>query len=763
MTLNLSIVISVLSLTSLQAQAPSQSPGILTEGKDLYLKECVTCHGEAADGTERAPELAGRRKLRALSAGQLRELIRKGIPEGGMPAFNLPPHRLEALAAFIHSLNSPAAGNPVPGDPAAGGHFFFGEGHCASCHMVRGRGHASGPDLSNVGNELSVEEIRQSLLSPSAKITPGYDVVTVRLRDGNTLRGFARNRSDYDLQLQDLDGRFHFLQTDQVAAIEDEKRSSMPPVRTGSENLQNLIAYLSSLSGVKPGPLTQASQATGIDFARILNPKPGDWLTYNGNLSGNRYSELTGINAANVSDLSLKWIFSIPHFGLESTPLVAEGVMYVTGPNQAFAIDAASGRQIWQYARPRTSGLVGDASLGTNRGMAILGDKVFVMMDNAHLIALNRTTGHLVWEAVLPDDPQHYGSTVAPLIVNDLVISGVSGGDWGIRGFIAAYRAETGERVWRHWTVPAKGEAGYETWKEKDPAFGGGSTWLTGSYDRETDTLFWPTGNPWPDSDDRERTGDNLYTDCVLAINPANGKLKWHYQFTPHDVHDWDATEPMVVVNAKFGGQDRKLLLHADRNGFFYVFDRTNGALLLATKFLKRVTWASGIGPDGRPETLSAYFPKSGGGTLCPEGEATNWNSTAFSPLTHLYYVMALEKCGFVAGTGGFARRSQQEEVPAKKFLRALDIETGRIVWEIPQIGSTESKRWAGVLATAGGIIFYADPSGNFVAADARTGGPLWHFQTGAIVKAGPMTYEQNGKQIVAIAAGSNILCFGRD
>ena len=397
----------------------------------------------------------------------------------------------------------------------------------------------------------------------------------------------------------------------------------MQPLKASPDELQDLIAYLSRLTGAQPGvPLSaQSPQKGGIDFSRILNPKPGDWPTYNGNLSGNRYSELTQINAANVNKLGLKWTFSIPlwsqflpdtpyyhenmrYFGLETVPIVADGIMYVTGPNQAFALDARTGHQIWHYSRPRTPGLVSDASLGTNRGVAILGDKVFMVTDNAHLIALNRVTGRLVWEVVMPDEPQHYGATVAPLIVKDMVIAGVSGGDWGIRGFLAAYKAGSGERVWRRWTVPAKGEPGFETWKGSAVTYGGGATWLTGSYDPETDTLYWATGNPFPDSDDRERGGDNLFTNCVLALNPATGKLKWYYQFTPHDVHDWDATEPNVLVNTKFRGQDRKLILHADRNGFFYVFDRTDGRLLLAEKFIRRVTWASGIGPDGRPVRL---------------------------------------------------------------------------------------------------------------------------------------------------------------
>jgi PQQ-dependent dehydrogenase (methanol/ethanol family) len=732
----------------------------VTEGRRIYREQCVVCHAEDAQGSERAPRLAANRRLRSFSLSQLQDLIRKGVPEGGMPSFDIPEHQLASLAAYIRSLNSPASGNPVEGDPVAGRQFFFGDGHCASCHMAMGRGNAVGPDLSNIGNELAVEQIREALVSPSVRITSGYGLVTVRLRSGRSLKGFARNRTAYDLQLQDLHGQLHLLRSEEISAVREQQQSAMPPLKASENVLQNVVAYLSSLSGVKPGPVTEVSQSDGIEFSRVLKPKPGDWLTYNGNLSGNRYSELTNIHAGNIPQLKLKWIYSIPHFGLESTPLVADGVMYTTGPNQVFAINALDGQLIWQYSRPRTSGLVGDASLGTNRGVAILDDKVFMMMDNAHLIALNRITGHLVWEAVLPDEPQHYGSTVAPLVVNDLVISGVSGGDWGIRGFIAAYKATTGERVWRHWTIPAKGETGYDTWKGKDPSYGGGSTWLTGSYDPETRTLFWPTGNPWPDSDDSGRLGDNLYTDCLLALDPVDGRLKWHYQFTPHDVHDWDANQPMVLVDTKFREHERKLLLHADRNGFFYVFDRTDGALLLASKFLNRVTWATGIGKDGRPQTLPAYIPPPGGATVCPQGEATNWGSTAFSPMTRLYYLMALEKCGYVVPSGSFAK-PHPEEVPGQKFLRALDIETGKIVWETPLIGSADSKRWAGVLATAGGLLFYTDPSGNFVGADARNGKVLWHFPTGAIVKAAPMTYTIGGKQFIAIAAGSNILCFG--
>ena len=441
------------------------------------------------------------------------------------------------------------------------------------------------------------------------------------------------------------------------------------------------------------------------------------------------------------------------YFGLETVPIVADGIMYATGPNQVFALDGRTGQQIWQYSRARTSGLVSDPSLGTNRGVAILGDKLFMVTDNAHLIALNRITGRLVWEVVMWDEPQKYGGTVTPLVVKDMVVAGVSGGDWGIRGFVAAYKAGNGERVWRHWTVPSKGDPGFETWKGTAVATGGGATWLTGSYDVETDTLFWATGNPWPNSDDRERAGDNLYTDCVLALEPTTGKLKWHYQFTPHDVRDWDANEPNVLVNTKFKGQDRKLLLHADRNGFFYVFDRTDGKLLLAEKFIRKLTWASGIGPDGRPVRIPERD------VSCPD-HATNWHGTAFSPVTRMYYVMATEKCVVKLSPGSWKTERPRED-PGRRYLRALDIDTGKIVWEIPQDGPTDGKRVAGVLGTAGGTLFYGDPNGYFVAADERDGRILWRVPLNATIKTSPMTFAVGGEQFVVLAVGSNIMCFG--
>ncbi|HLY62615.1 MAG TPA: PQQ-binding-like beta-propeller repeat protein [Terriglobia bacterium] len=762
----------VFALALLATQNPANSTPDVLHGQKLYASNCAGCHGSDFRGTDQGPGLTANSRVRKMSVQRLGTTIKNGIPTSGMPPFDLSAEDLDALITFIRSLNSVAAESNVPGSPEAGRQFFFGKGECGSCHMVLGQGRAIGPDLSNLGNEKTVGEIQSALREPSADITPGYEMVTVKVRDGNSVRGFARNRSNFDILVQDLEGKFHLLEEGQIVSILDEKQSVMPPVQATPEELQDLVAYLSRLTGVKPGALhvPRASKTGGIDFERILHPNPGDWLTYNGNLNANRYSELSEITTTNVRALELKWIFTVPlwknllpdnayfnenmkYFGLEATPLVADGIMYITGPNSVYALDALTGREIWNYSRPRTPALVGDASLGTNRGVAILGENIFRVTDDAHLIALNRVTGKLVWEQVMPDELQHYGSTVAPLIVKDLVVAGVSGGDWGIRGFIAAFKAATGERVWRTWTIPAQGEPGSETWGPKGPVLGGGATWSTGSYDPETDTLYWPTGNPWPDSDDRDRPGENLYTDSILALDPSTGRMKWYYQFTPHDTKDQDANQPPVLVDTRFQGQDRKLMLFANRNGFFYVLDRINGKILLAKPFVKKLTWASGIGADGRPQ-----LQKEGDQT-CPD-TAANWNATAFSPKSRLYFVVALEKCRANVNNESWKRRSTRVE-PGRKYLRAINIDSGEIVWEMQQTGPTEGKRDAGMLATAGGLLFYGDPSGDFVAMDERTGKPLWHFSAGAENKTSPMTYMVGGKQFVAIAIGPNILCFG--
>jgi PQQ-dependent dehydrogenase (methanol/ethanol family) len=545
--------------------------------------------------------------------------------------------------------------------------------------------------------------------------------------------------------------------------VTDEPGSPMPALAASPVERTNLIAWLSRLNG-ETQATTRASAADPAEFEAILHPQPGDWPTYHGNLNGNRYSPLDQINRDNVRALQLQWIYPLPYQPLETTPLVVDGVMYVTGPNLICALDGRSGREIWKYSRPRSaSGTVAaDAALGANRGTAWSGDRIFFTTDNAHMICLHRLTGALLWDVPMAEDASmHYGATSAPLVINDLVMSGVGGGDEGIRGFIAAYKITTGELAWRHWTIPKPGEAGSETWKGDAIALGGGSTWLTGTYDPETGLLYWPTGNPFPDTDGTDRGGDNLYTNCDLALDPKTGKMRWYFQFTPHDLHDWDANQPPVLVNARFKGQERKLLLHANRNGYFYVLDRVTGELLHSSPFVNKLTWSTALDATGRPMLTPNNETTLAGVKTCPAVRgATNWYSTAFNPQTNLYYVMSVEDCSLyrIARRGGFGLINDPLD-PAKKYLRAIEIETGNIRWEIEQVGPVE-RNYSGVLATASNLVFYGETSGGFAAVDAVNGTSLWHFEAGATWKASPITYAVNHRQYVAIASGANILTF---
>lgn len=454
---------------------------------------------------------------------------------------------------------------------------------------------------------------------------------------------------------------------------------------------------------------------------------------------------------------------------LRTTPVVVGGIMYVTAPNEVYALDARSGREIWQYRRPRTPDVIGDAGAGVNRGVAVRGDRLFVVTDDARLVALHRANGQLLWDVVMADYRQHYGATGAPLVVGNLVVSGISGGDEGVRGFIAAFEATTGKEVWRVWTVPAPGEPGSDTWRGKAIQHPCAATWLTGSYDATTDTLFWTTGNPCPDYNGAERIGDNLWSNSVLALDPATGTRRWYFQFTPHDLNDWDAVQTVVAANAVFEGRSRNVLLQANRNGFFYVLDRTNGELLLAKPFVTEMNWATGINAQGRPERRRGMEPSVQGTKVCPSVVgATNWMSPAFNPDTGLYYVMALEQCSiftrsalwFEPGKSFYGGATQSVPgSPGKKFLRAIDVASGKIVWELPQTGAARS--WGGVLSTTTGLVFFGDDGGGFSAADARAGRVLWRVSLNTNWRGSPMTYSVGSDQFVAVAGGGNIFAFG--
>src|SRR6266571_7968538 len=343
-----------------------------------------------------------------------------------------------------------------------------------------------------------------------------------------------------------------------------------------------------------------------------------NWLTYNGDYSGRRYSSLSQINTTNVTQLRAEWVFhSTNSDRLEVTPVVVNGIMFATAANDTYALDARTGRMIWHHSRPNSEGLIDDASRHISRGTAVWHSRIYRQTDNAHLLCLDARSGHLIWDVAYADWNKNYGATAAPLVVKDNVIVGTSGGDDGVRGFVAAYDAESGNEMWRFSTIPGPGEFGASSWPGESYKLGGGTTWMPGTFDPELNTLFWGTSNPAPDFDGAPRPGDDLYTDCLLALDPDTGKLKWYFQFTPHDLFDYDATQTPVLVDATFRGRPRKLIIEANRNGFLYVLDRTNGTFLSARPFVEKLNWASAIDAKGRP-IRTGRQPTAEGTRVCP-------------------------------------------------------------------------------------------------------------------------------------------------
>ncbi|MGB2629428.1 MAG: PQQ-dependent dehydrogenase, methanol/ethanol family [Candidatus Acidiferrum sp.] len=514
-----------------------------------------------------------------------------------------------------------------------------------------------------------------------------------------------------------------------------------------------------------------SSSSTLIDVQAVQlvsKPVSGNWLSYNGDYTGRRYSSLREINVSNVSQLRAQWAFHVQNSDrLEVTPVVVDGIMFVTSANDAYALDAQTGRTLWHYTRSITGGLIDDASQHHNRGVAIWHSRIYMETDNAHLLCLDARSGHLLWDVAYTDGNPNYGATSAPLIVKDKVLVGTSGGDDGVRGFVAAYDAETGKEAWRFWTIPAPGEFGSSSWPGESWKLGGATTWMPGTYDPELNLIFWGSSNPAPDFDGGPRPGDDLYSDCLLALDADTGKLKWYFQFTPHDLFDYDAVETPMLVDANFRGVPRKLVLEANRNGFIYVLDRTNGEFLSATRFAEKLNWATGVDEKGRP-VLTESKPSEAGTRICPGMEgATNWNAPSFSPETSTLYFLALESCDiyylkaqkFTPGQTYYSTGVHHSEGDhSQRILLAYPLEGDKPSWRYVQAG--EGHSMGGVMTTAGGLVFFGDDARSFEAADAQTGKPLWHFNTGQNIAASPMSYAVRTKQYVAIAAGSDIFSF---
>ena len=411
-----------------------------------------------------------------------------------------------------------------------------------------------------------------------------------------------------------------------------------------------------------------------VPYKRVTGAanEPGNWLTYSGNYQAHRFSPLKQITPANAAQLKLAWVYQITGRGrFETSPLVVDGVMYVTEPpTKVTALDSRTGRPLWSWQRPLSPSIKTIGFGPTNRGVAILDDTVYVGTLDAHLIALDAKSGAMRWDTAVGDNNSGHAITAAPLAIDGKIIVGISGGEAGIRGFLDAYDAKTGKLVWRLWTVPGPGEPGHETWSGDAWKTGGAPTWVTGSYDPELNLIYWGTGNPGPDWNGDVRPGDNLYSCSLLAIDASSGKLKWHFQFTPHDVHDWDATEIPVLLDATVGGRTRKLVAMANRNAFFYLLDRETGEYVLGTQYAKQ-TWAKGLDKKGRPVVLPNTEPTVEGNLIYPSLQgATNWFSPSYNPQTKLFYVAVREM-------GAYYYKGEAEYRPGTFFAgggdRALD------------------------------------------------------------------------------------------
>ncbi len=524
-----------------------------------------------------------------------------------------------------------------------------------------------------------------------------------------------------------------------------------------------VLSFAGSLWAQTPG---------GVSFDRILgaDKEPQNWLTYSGAPNSQRYSALTQVTPANAKNLELKWVYQAKTLDKEEvTPLVVDGTMYtIQSPNDVVALDAVTGKQLWMYAHkpdPAAKNCCGRLT----RGLAILGDTLFLAAFDSRMIAINAKTGKEIWNVPVSDVNQGYAFTHAPIVVKDKIIAGTAGGEFGVRGFIAAWDVKTGKEVWRFNTIPGPGEPGNETWQGDSWKHGGGGVWATGSYDPEANLTYWGIGNPGPDWDGDARLGDNLYSCSVVALDPDTGKLKWYYQFSPHNEFDWDSTQVPVLTDIEFKGKQRKVMLWANRNGMFYVLDRTTGEFLLGKPFVK-VNWATGFDEKGRPMRVPSVVPSKEGTLVYPGNQGgTNWYSPSFSPRTGLFYVSAWENSSsvYVKGdeprvrgrqvvSGPFPRgaKTQDDQYSA---VRAIDPATGEKKWDYRlSANSTE----AGILTTASDVLFSGGRDGAFFALDARTGAELWKTSLGSSVTSGPMSYAVNGQQYVSVVSGNSLFTF---
>jgi alcohol dehydrogenase (cytochrome c) len=646
------------------------------------------------------------------------------------------------LVAVSVLIAAPAFGQGGAADPGARQFAMT----CSGCHGLDGSGSTKGSAIAKLPAVIARSD--DELIAIVHNGVPGKGMPAMKALGDDNIRAVVR----YLRTLQGVSG-----------------------TAVGAKSNGNTAATTGDSVRVQTGSVVASQVATSavpVDVQQSdLNQKEirENWVSYNGDYTGGRFSSLSEVTPENVSHLALKWRFRTAGAGvLEVTPVVVAGVMFVTRSNDAWALDAATGKMLWHHARAVSEGLIDDAAGHINRGVAVLGTRVYMETDNAHLLCLEARSGKQIWDVAYATGNKNYGATSAPLIVKDKVLVGTSGGDDGVRGFVAAYDAETGKEAWRFWTIPAPGEKGSESWPGEMYLHGGGTTWMPGTYDAELNTIYWGTGNPSPDFDGSVRQGDDLYTSSLLALDPDTGKLKWYFQFSPHNLYDYDAVQTPVLVDANFNGQPRKLVVTANRDGFLYILDRTDGKYLYSKQFIAVQNWAKGIDENGRPISNN-LIPDEKGVTVCPSySGGTNWYSPSYDPATKMFYFRSLEECSlfkakpepFAEGQGYYSTGTENPpgEHPDWGFLNAFSLDTLDFAWRERLIGADNAV--AGVMSTAGGLVAFGNDAKGFEMDDAHTGKPLWTFNLGTSMHASPMSYAIAGKQYFAVAAGDDIIAF---
>jgi PQQ-dependent dehydrogenase (methanol/ethanol family) len=746
----------------------AQDRNEIATGRSRFQQLCTSCHGDDAKGG-RGPNLTTGDWRWGRSDDAIVKNIQQGIPGTEMPRFPVSESDGKAIVAYLRSLRIDGSGDAIRGDAAAGARLFFGTAKCSQCHIVKGRGGRLGPDLSTIGTERSAAEIRDAVANPDKSLRRGYETVEVRLRSGQLLRGARKNEDTFSIQIMDEQERLHMLLKQDIGEIRAPKKSLMPAPALAPADLDNLVAFLKNPeTGVlKPAPWVP-SPDLNVTFERLKKARlePQNWLTYWGNYQGTHYSPLNSITSQNVASLVPQWIYQFGAGNNETVPIVVDGLMFVTGPmNNAAALDARTGRPIWQYRR-NVPQIKAQCTIVSNRGFAILGDRLYMATLDAHLVALDAKTGSVVWDTEVADYRKGYSINHAPLAIDGKIVVGITSGECALQGFLDAYDAGTGKQLWRRWTVAQEGDPARSTWSGNSADYGGAPTWMTGTFDPETDTLYWPVGNPGPDYNGAVREGANLYSCTVLALDPGTGKMKWYFQFNRHDTHDWDATETPMLIDIPFRGSTRKLLVQANRNAFYYILDRESGKFLAGKAFVHQ-NWARGLDDDGHPIVIPGTDPTPEGVYVCPDATgATNWAAPSFDPKTNLFFVTVRDSCAIYSsktrepqpgatytGTGQQADRN----IVIAGAIRALDPATGDTRWSFP---IQEGSNAAGVLATGGGLVFAASREGNLIALNAVDGKPLWHYQTGGAIRDSPISYSVDGRQYIAISANSALITF---